>query len=155
MSHPSIPHTTLVQPFVTEGERVQFLLDRINELGSLPEGWHHEDEEDYEDTSHRSPPSKETCLFVKECLLKRMRYMPNGWKLPHICPMEDYPGLDLWWMGNLSIRVYDALTFKDGSILESTVSLTCAPPGGQYVHHQGLTSEVTDVLMDSFFEYIM
>ena len=108
------------------------------------------DEEEDQEFPERLPPSKRRCerilgLFV----VPNLPYLPTNTDLPHICPMEEYRGLDLFWIDleSFNMRFYDEIHLPDGSSFPASYYLSYVKPCPMIAQEDGL-----DELQDSDFK---
>ncbi len=131
-----------------------FFRDRLNSLSKLPKGWKNSDEDDDLDNCEmRIPPSQSFCDRILSLLTQDLTIFKTNYDLPHICPMGEYPGLDLFWMQGLNMRFDEDFDFNGTQIL-GTYQLTYVTSSQKPIVKTGLMCDLQQSDIDSFLGYL-
>lgn len=148
-------------------EVINFFQDRLSLLYQLPLNWKSSDEdenledlelkkdEDLENVElkkERIPPSPEFCDRILKFLIQDPTFFKTKENLPHICPIEDFPGLDLFWMQGLHMVFYDDYNFSDCHV-EGTYHLSFIHPKGNILKN-GLMKNLQISDIAKFLKYL-
>lgn len=130
---------------------MNLIQDRLYMLFNLPEDWKDSSEDESEDVYpriHRSPPSEKLCEFALNLFSRNSDLFTTNTDLPHICPMDAYPGLTLDFLNGTHMMFYDRQDFPDGSSLQSTYHM-------YNVHHNTtLTGNTFELADDDFIRFV-
>ena len=90
-----------------------YISNRFATIEQLQPKWVTADDEEDQDVEQRIPPSPGLCRRVQELLEKNLNFFPTEADLPHICPIEESPGIELYWQKQgISLTFYDASDSK-------------------------------------------
>ena len=137
------------QPVVT----LKFFHNRFHALRKLPEGWKHSDEEEDQEFPDRLPPSRQLCERIFSLLVQNISYFQTNKDLPHICPMEEYSGLSMFWLQGLNMRFYDEIHHPDGSHSPASYYMAYIKPSPMIVQKDRL-DRLQDFEFKKFLEYL-
>ena len=80
-----------------------YICNRLATIEQLQPKWVTVDDEEDQDVDQRIPPSPALCRRVQELLEKNLNFFPTEADLPHICPIEESPGIELNWQKKESV----------------------------------------------------